>query len=526
MKLRDYQQDACDAITAAWEDHQSVMAVLPTGTGKTEIFVHLAGNWEQGRVLIVAPLIQLVSQAVKKVTKRTGIAPGIEQASQTSCELEYMRSPFVVGSKQTLTGASKRYKKLVNIGLVIIDECHLATTDLYKEMLDYFRDRGAKVLGLTATPNRHDGIGMDNIFDHCAINMGISDGVDQGWLVRAKAKCVQLESLDLSLVSTKGSKGDFKDGELANVMERDEVVFEIADVAARESENLKTVIFCACVNEAQAVAERLVDRYGKRADWICGDKIRCPDEKRQEVLDSFTEDPEGLQFVCNVGILCLGWDFPGLEHIVMARPTKSLGLFTQIFGRGTRPLDGVVDFEGSTAESRLAAIEASDKTHFRITDLVDSSMQHKICTSADVLAGNEGVAITARARKLMQQAGSAIDVEGALTEAELQLKIEEKQRKKREEEERQRRLRDSVEAQARYRSFSVNPFDTNHVSDGVASKKGPRMTFGKHKGKLLRDIPTSYLDWLMREANISQPWLRNSIAKEHRERVQPMRTSL
>ena len=126
----------------------------------------------------------------------------------------------------------------------------------------------------------------------------------------------------------------------------------------------------------------------------------------------------------------------------------------------------------------------------------------------------------------MQQAGSAIDVEGALTEAELQLKIEEKQRKKREEEERQRRLRDSVEAQARYRSFSVNPFDTNHVSDGVASQKGPRMTFGMHKGKLLRDIPTSYLEWLMREANISQPWLRNSIAKEHRERVKPMRTSL
>ncbi len=170
-------------------------------------------------------------------------------------------------------------------------------------------------------------------------------------------------------------------------LEATETVYEIAEVTARESGKLKTAVYCSSVAEAQLVAERLVDNYGLKADWICADQKLCTDQRRKEVLTSFQEDPQGVQFLCNVGILTIGWDFPALEHIVMARPTKSLSLYTQIFGRGTRPLEGVVDFDASTPETRLAAIAGSLKPHFRMTDLVDASMEHKIVTSVDVLGG-------------------------------------------------------------------------------------------------------------------------------------------
>jgi len=519
MRLRDYQIDTCASILDAWRKHDSVMSVLFTGGGKTEVFVHLANHWEDGRVLVIAPLITLVSQAAKKITQRTGIAPGIEQAQQFSNEHEYMRSPFIVASKQTLTGKSKRYKRLRDVGLVIVDECHLATTSIYKEMLDYFIERGAKVLGVTATPNRHDGIAMDEMFEHCASNIGIPEGTSQGWLVRCKAHCVQLDSLDLSEVSTYGKKGDFKQGELGKVMETEKVVFEVADVTARESGNLKTVVFCAAVNEAQAVAEVLRDRYGKKADWICGDKARCSSERRSEVLSSFTEDPEGLQFVCNVGVLTTGWDFPGLEHIVQARPTKSLSLHTQIFGRATRPLEGVVDFDGSTAETRIAAIAASDKTHFKMTDLVDNSMEHKIVTSADVLGGWATIQIVERARQNMQNAQEALDVEEALTEAERQLKIEERAFKKKIEEERKRIQRAAIEARANYRSLEVDPFDPNRQAASVRRGGTNCMPFGKHKGMPIPDLPFDYLDWMIKNVTLKEGWLKGSIMKEYRNRT-------
>lgn len=510
IKLRDYQSAAISKIHEAWIFNNSVMVEMATGLGKTIVFAEIAARWPRGRVLVVAPLLQLIEQAAEKIHAVTGQMPSIEQGQRRSEEHHFYRSPFVVGSKQTLTGKSKRYQRVSDVGLVIVDECHYAATIHYKEMIDWYVAKGAQVLGLTATAKRHDKKAMANLFDDCPYQFGIADAVPEGWLVPAKVQCIQLQNLDLSKVSMSG--GDFKESELAKVMEEEKVVYEVAEVTARESAGLKTAVFCASVREARAVAELLVDRYAKKAEWICADIQLCSPTHRQDVLRSFAHDPDGVQIVCNVGVLTTGWDFPGLEHIVVARPTRSLSLYTQIFGRGTRPLPGVVDFEGSTAELRRAAIAASGKPHFKVTDLRDNAMQHKLITAVDVLGGTMGIDIVNRAKKEVNKAGGPIDLEKVLADA--------KRAEEAAAEARERKRRAAIEASAQYKSVDVDPFDPyqhGSVDMKKAPDKGPRMLFGKHKGKPLSVIPAGYLRWLQENAAL-KGWLKIAVDAEVQRR--------
>ncbi|MEN1680311.1 MAG: DEAD/DEAH box helicase [Planctomycetota bacterium] len=510
MKLRDYQAEVVAADERAWQQHDRVMNVLPTGMGKTEIFVQVAKRWAEReaareRVLVVAPTIELVDQAAAKLEARTGVRPGIEQANRRSLEYSLYRSPFVVGSKPTLCGPRKRYERLDEIGLVIIDECHGATTKPVAEMLDWFVGQGAKVLGVTATPKRHDDKAMANIFDTCAYEMFIADAIPLGWLVPPVAKCVQIESMDLSTVATNGAAGDFKEGDLARAMEDERVVFEIAEVTARESQGLKTVVFCASVAEAKAVAYRLIDKHGVEAGWVCGDKKLCPPESRARILNSFTNDPNGIQIVTNVGVLTTGWDFPGLEHIVMARPTKSLSLYTQIFGRGTRPLPGVVDFDGSTPELRRKAIADSAKPTFKVTDLYDNSLEHKLVGAFDVMAGTMGLEVAKKAQENAEKDGGPVDVDEALAAAKQQI-----------EDEKERKRLAAIKSAARYKSVDVDPMNPHQRAPRVASDRGSvLMNLRPHKGKPLSAVPLGFLRWGLQKGVWNRtPGIRDAVATE------------
>ena len=166
---------------------------LATGLGKTEIFTQLLKTWENGRCLVIAPYVELISQAAKKIFLRTGEQPGIEQAKNWSIETPWGRSKYVVASKDSLTSRTPpRYERIRDVGLVVVDEAHLSITPKWKEMLDFYRNDGAKVLGVTATAKRHDQKAMLNIYDKCVYQYGIADAVKGGWLVPAKTHCVQL----------------------------------------------------------------------------------------------------------------------------------------------------------------------------------------------------------------------------------------------------------------------------------------------------------------------------------------------
>ena len=134
---RPYQTKARLAIEEGFKEHNSVLVELATGLGKTEIFTQVAKDWSAGRCLVIAPYIQLIGQAAKKIYLRTGEQPGIEQGRNWSVETPWGRSKYVVASKDSLmSGDPPRYERIKDVGLVVVDEAHLSITPKWKELLD------------------------------------------------------------------------------------------------------------------------------------------------------------------------------------------------------------------------------------------------------------------------------------------------------------------------------------------------------------------------------------------------------
>lgn len=534
MILRDYQTEFVDRCFEAFESFDTVAGILPTGCGKTVCFVEIANRWQHGRVMVIAPRIELVRQAAKKIQKHTGIAPAIEQANNKSNEDPWARSPYVVASKPTLhsmvpsyqyrdrfgvmqtMAAHKRYQKFADVGLVIIDEAHEALSPGCREIVDFYRADGAKVLGVTASKIAR----LGEMYDTCAYDMQIDRALDAGWLVPARCTCWQLESLDLSHVKSKRDAmgvRDFNEKQLQRALEDESVVYEIAEITARESRGLKTVVFCASVEEARKVANLLKDQHGYRAEWICGDN-RCSKEKRYAVLNSFTSDePGAVEIVANVGVLSTGWDFPGLEHIVIARPTQSFVLYQQIVGRGTRPLEGVVDFDASTPELRKRAIANSRKPFFKLTDLRDNSLYHKLVSPIDLFAPHVRAEVKAVAIDLLAGGGEAKDLAQVIKESEAEAAERERLEKIRvakqlqhERDERERLA--AIRAEAEFAGRDVDLLDdsqrgplADHGNEGVVY-----MTFSKYRDQPISLVPTGYLIWMRK-----QWWVRQKYRTEY-----------
>lgn len=520
--ISDDGEAECMCITVDSPDGLYVTSGY-TVTHNSIIFAELAAQCT-GRTLVVCPMRELIKQAAGKICQATGEYPSIEMAKERSneCEWDNSRSRYVVASKQTLTmqqrgGGPKRYERFKDIGLVVVDEAHLAPTAPMVEMLEFFKDNGAFIVGLTATPNRHDRISLRTIFDDCPYSMSLPQAIKLGWLVSPVNSVVRVKSMDLSCVRIQG--GDFQLEGLSKVVAAERTELEIADIVNSESGNLKTVVYCVSVAQAVKLAEILSVRYGKKAEFVCADQKLCTDQRRSEILEDFKSGETNI--LTNCGVLTTGWDYPELEHIVMARPTKSLSLYQQILGRGTRPLPGVVDFDGSTPESRIASIAASKKPHFKVTDLVDCSLRHKIVTVVDALAGEDMPLVKDRYVQDVLDLGLIDPLERI---EQLQRRIAEEEELKKLEEEanlaRQRILdeakkRRTVKAKVEYETIEVDVVDsrTTTIKPKNVEKKGPVALFGKYKGVPLKEIPAPYLKWKLENLKLA-PWYQKILTRE------------
>jgi superfamily II DNA or RNA helicase/uncharacterized protein (DUF3820 family) len=508
FKSRPYQTHAVTNVLADFQDHDSVLLAMPTGTGKTEVFVQLMQTWRAGRCMVICPMNQLIDQAANKIKARTQIYPAVEQAGRWSQEggFHALRNDFVVASKQSLcsvrkTTGKRRYERFSDIGLVIVDEAHLSVTPEYRDLLKFFRQRGAKILGVTATPERADKKALGAMYDKVSYSYAILDAVNDGWLVNSRCLQVEIKSLDLSKVGSSGSGAtrDFITRELNSELEKESTIAEIALVTHRETQHLKTVVFCSSITEAQLVSERLQDRHGLAAKYVCSmpERMTINNGNREQVLQEFEDG--SCTHLCNVGILTTGWDCPDLQAIVMARPTRSKPLYTQIYGRGTRPLPGIVDAH-STAEDRKAAIANSAKRFFKVVDLVDNSARHEIATSWDIFGGNYDIGTVKQAREDAQAQGEAVDMTKLLESTKASREALEEERL------REREARKQLQGRAVYNRRKVNPYVGNGFSTGQGDRKrtssakcystSMKMPYGKHQGKKLCDLPDGYLEWM------------------------------
>lgn len=381
MSLRPYQSEAVKKIEGEWNKGvKKTLLVLPTGTGKTIVFCAIAKDavMDGRRVLILAHRGELLDQASDKLQKSTGLKCAVEKAEST-CVGSWYR--VTVGSVQTLMRES-RLKKFPPdyFGTIIIDEAHHSISDSYQNILNYFAD--ARVLGVTATPDRGDMRNLGQVFDSLAYEYTLPKAIKEGYLSKIKALTIPLQ-LDISSVGMQS--GDFKSGDLGTALEP--YLEQIAVEMEKVCQDRKTVVFLPLIKTSQKFRDILND-HGFSAAEVNGDST-----DRAEILKDFNDGKYNV--LCNSMLLTEGWDCPSVDCIVVLRPTKVRSLFCQMVGRGTRLYEG--------------------KDHLLILDFLWMTEKHELCHPAALICNSSEVA--QKMTDELADKNEAVDIEEAEQQA-------------------------------------------------------------------------------------------------------------
>ena len=478
MKLRPYQHEAVSSVMEAFRSSaSSALIVLPTGTGKTVCFLHVAERMKvAGRVMILAHREELIWQAAKRCERIAGEAADIEMAELRARRSLFDRSKIVVSSVQTQIAGRGAFRRMTKFdpdqfSLLIVDEAHHAPAASWKRVIAHYRKNpNLKVLGVTATPDRKDEKALGQIFETVAYDYELPDAIRDGWLVPIEQRAVHVKGLDYSNVRTKA--GDLNGKDLAQVMEYEEILHGIASPTIEIAAGRRTLLFAASLAHAERLTEIFNRHREGSARWVHGG---TPKEERRQLVKDYAAGR--FQILCNVGVATEGFDEPGIELVIMARPTKSRALYAQMAGRGTRPLTGVVDGLEDADERRLA-IATSQKPLLEIVDFVGNAGRHKLITSADILGGKYEEAVIARAKKAAEdegEKGRQVDMLDALEEAQREI-----------DEEAERKRRQHLRLRAVYSTSKVDPFNVLQIH--------PWKERGWDKGRPLSKKMTKFLE--------------------------------
>lgn len=378
MQLRPYQEAARRSVEDEWlKGSLRTLLVLPTGTGKTIVFAKITEDMvRQGnRVLILAHRGELLEQAADKIRKSTGLISSVEKADR-SCLGEWY--PVTVGSVQSMQ-QPKRLEKFPEdyFPVIIIDEAHHAISDGYQRVLQHFS--GARVLGVTATPDRGDMRNLGQYFETLAYEYTLPKAIKEGYLSPIQALTIPLK-LDLSQVGIQN--GDFKPGEIGTAL--DPYLEQIAVEMATYCRNRKTVVFLPLIKTSQKFRD-ILNEHGFQAAEVNGTS-----EDRAEILRDF--DAGKYNVLCNSMLLTEGWDCPSVDCIIVLRPTKVRSLYCQMVGRGTRLHPG--------------------KDHLLLIDFLWLIERHELCHPANLICEDPEVA-KQLTKNLEDDPGKAMDLEQA-----------------------------------------------------------------------------------------------------------------
>lgn len=475
VNLRDYQTACSDSVLKEFESVTSTLVVMPTGTGKTQVFCDVARRMLPLRTMIVAHREELIFQAHARA-ESFGLSADIEMADRTVQHSLFDKPQVVVSTVQTqTTGGSNQAGRMHrfdprDFGLLIVDESHrCGGTATYDRLLAHYRQNPSlKVLGVTATPDRTDEIALGSVFESVAYEYEILDAINDGWLVDIDQQMVVVRGLDFSGVRSSGR--DLNEKDLARVLEDEDQLHRIASPAIELMGDKRSLVFAASVKQAERLCE-IFNRHapGKFRFVYAG----TPKEERRELIADYKSGK--VQGVVNVGILTEGVDVPEIEVVVMARPTKSRIVFSQAIGRSLRPLPGVVDGLDTPEERRLA-IANSAKPRALICDFVGNSGRHKLVHTGDILGGRVPDEIVEEFNRRAKKSGEALRVTDSFED--IRQEIEESKR-------RDEANRLAVRAKATYLTHSVSPFDAWDLTRPVRR--------GWHEGKRLSDKQTAIL---------------------------------
>lgn len=463
MIFRDYQRRCIDSVFEEWNSGAfSTLGVAATGIGKTIIFAGVADRMIRNhfprkvKVMVLADKRELIFQAADKITKATGRSCEIEMGDYRAMGSDLLGSNLiVVSSIQTHCSGSDGGGRMGKFDpnefvLLIIDEADGAVSKSYRRVIDYYKTNPKlKILGVTATPDRTDEQALGQIFETVAFQYELLQAIADGWLVEPIPHNVDILGLDYSGVST--TAGDLNGPELANVLENEKTLQGMAGSSIDIIGEKRSLYFAPSVPCAETFCE-ILNRHRKgMAAWVCG---KTHEDDRKRINEDFHSGK--LQVLCNFNTHSVGFDCPGIEAVILGRPTKSRRMFAQWVGRGTRPLPGIVE-SLQTAAERVAAIAASAKSSVDVIDFVGNSGRHKLVNLGDILGGNVSDEAIERVMQKVREGGSQRIMQ-LLTDEEEKLRQEQAvEREKKRLKDEARRIR--LVAKVDYSMNRVDPFD-------------------------------------------------------------------
>ena len=355
MPLRQYQKEAVDAVLSSWEDGSSrVLISMATGLGKTICFSEVINQslLKGEHALVLAHRTELLTQAQLKLQMMSGLHSALEKADSHAYGSP---EPVVLGSVQTLSNISRLNEYPADyFSHIVVDEAHHTMSPSYLTVLEHFPE--AKVLGVTATPNRADKKNLGQFYEKLAYEYNLRDGIRDGWLCPIKAQMIPLK-VDLRDVAI--TNGDYSASGLGSAL--DPYLEMIAEEMTRYAMGRRTVVFLPLVSTSQKFT-RILRKHGFRAAEVNGESCF-----REEILKGF-ENGE-YDVLCNSMLLTEGWDCPSVDCIVCLRPTKIRSLLIQIIGRGTRLYPG--------------------KKELLVLDFLWLTMRHDLCRPSTLLGLSE-----------------------------------------------------------------------------------------------------------------------------------------
>jgi superfamily II DNA or RNA helicase len=322
IDLRPYQTNVIEQLMAA--PSRRSLLVAPTGSGKTVIASEIIHRSVDKHILFLAHRRELIFQTQRHLAE-FGVSAGTILAGE---KLDLMCG-VQVASIQTLWSRCMRGSTdLPHADLIFVDEAHHARSRTWQRTIEAYPS--AKIIGMTATPCRRDGRGLGNIFESMVECPQVPELIEMGYLVGTKVFAPSRP--DLTGVTVR--QGDYAENQLAERMDRAELVGDIVSHWHRLATGRKTVVFATSVAHSVHLTEEFA-KSGVKAEHIDGS---TPKDERDAILDRLSAGD--IEVVVNCMVLTEGWDQPDVACIVLARPTKSMGLYRQMVGRGLRPFEG------------------------------------------------------------------------------------------------------------------------------------------------------------------------------------------
>ena len=328
IKLFDYQEDMKERIEKALRLHRSVMAQMPTGTGKTYLLTAVidsfVSNNPMEKVWIVAHRRELVSQIDETVRKFHSYS-----ASNTSSLLSSVKA-------MSIQWLMRHYDEIEEEpGMIVIDEAHHALAKTYKEMWERFPK--AKFLGLTATPCRLNGKGFTDLFDVLVQSWSVPEFISKGRLATYDFVSIKSDGVTQRLIDSlqkRGADGDYQNKEMDMLLNKKPNIERLYRSLEEYGKGRKGIVYAINISHAQKIT-KLYQEHGVKAIAI---DSKTPAAERQQDIEAFKKGD--IQVLVNVDIFSEGFDCPNVEFVQLARPTLSLAKYLQMVGRGLRVAKG------------------------------------------------------------------------------------------------------------------------------------------------------------------------------------------